>query len=289
MTDPAAPPAAAAHPSGASWMDTQFDRTLHRLSLWSAGPRVRGIGDRTMGGLVVDRTTRDRSWLRVLAVPTGQASGVLWDGPISAPDLPGLRRPALEFFDTVAAGTDVDGVRHTVRAEVWELIDEPVCAPHETLTPARARTLGLTPGWWATLDASLSRLAAHPTDRVPRTQEQITVALRRAYGPDVPTLVERWTTQHGDLRWTNLTCGTPYLLDWEFWGRAPLGTDAATLYCTSLLVPGLAAAIHERYQHLLDTPEGRIAQLCVCVQLRRHRDVGPLDRPLAEVAARLLG
>ncbi|MFC4906653.1 hypothetical protein [Actinomadura gamaensis] len=94
--------------------------------------------------------------------------------------------------------------------------------------------------------------------------------------------------QHGDLRWTNLTTRTPFLLDWEFWGLAPAGTDAATLYCTSLLVPDLAATIHDRYRHLLAIPDGRIAQLGICLQLRRHPDIGDLDQPLADLTQQLL-
>ncbi|MFC4912932.1 hypothetical protein [Actinomadura gamaensis] len=288
MTRSPTTPAGTARPDHgrAAWMDAQFDQALRRLGLWSAGPRVRGVGDRTSSGRVTDRTDRDHAWLRVLAVPSSRAHGPLWDGPVSAPNLPGLHRPALECYDTVPA--TFDGCDHTVRAEVWELVDEPVCAPHEALTPGRARCLGLTPAWWHNLDRAMAALATHPTDRVPRTQHQITSALHHAYGPDVPTRVERWVPQHGDLRWTNLTTGTPFLLDWEFWGLAPAGTDAATLYCTSLLVPDLAAAIHDRYRHLLDTPDGRIAQLGICLQLRRHPDIGDLDQPLADLAQRLL-
>ncbi|MFG2557103.1 hypothetical protein [Streptomyces sp. NPDC048581] len=50
-----------------------------------------------------------------------------------------------------------------------------------------------------------------------------------------------WTTAHGDLHTANITAGTPYPLDWEGFGMALVGYDAATLPAYSLLVPALRA------------------------------------------------
>ncbi|MEU6037294.1 hypothetical protein ABZ801_17995 [Actinomadura sp. NPDC047616] len=263
------------------WISAQFGQAIRRLGLLPNGRLVRGVADRTLSGRVTDPATGAARWLRVLALPTDKARGLLWDGPLTAPTDPGIRRP--DLLTTERWTTD----GHTVRAELWELVDEPPCSPHEALTPEQARSLSLTGSWWAALETSLERLADHATDRVPRTQEQITAAMRHAYGPDIDTRVDQWITQHGDLRWTNLTARTPYLLDWEFWGLAPTGTDAATLYCTSLLAPDVAATVYQRYRHILDTPDGRLAQLCVCIQLRRHPDVGALDQPLRRLAHQL--
>ncbi|QXJ21631.1 hypothetical protein AGRA3207_002504 [Actinomadura graeca] len=264
-------------------MSVQFDRAARLLTARPDGETVRGVADRTRSGRVVeDGVPR---WLRVLALPDSRAHGPIWDGPIAAPTLAGLRRPELLTWGTWRPRDDAGQV---VRAELWELVDEPVCSSHEQLTPAQARALHLGPGWWRSLDESLNRLAAYDTTRVPRTQQQITAAMRNAYGPDVPSTVRRWVTQHGDLRWTNVTAGTPYLLDWEHWGLAPAGADAATLYCTSLLAAEMAADVHRRYRHVLDSPDGRIAQLCVCVQLRRHADIGALAEPLDRLAHSLL-
>ncbi|MDQ2883324.1 MAG: aminoglycoside phosphotransferase [Actinomycetota bacterium] len=255
-----------------AWMRTQFDHAARRHSLTPDGPTLGGVRDRTISGRVTNHeTTR---WLRVIAVATDHAHGVVWDGPIAATEITGVRRPELL---TVEQWTAQD---QTIRAELWELVTEPICAPHEKLN----QVLTLPDLWWPNLHASLDRLARHPTTR---TQQQITAALRRGYGSHVSSRVEHWVTQHGDLRWTNLTRDTPYLLDWEFWGLAPAGTDAATLYCTSLLVPEVAATVYHQFRHLLDTPDGRIAQLGICIQLGRHHDCGALVEPLRQLAHRL--
>ncbi|MGH3768627.1 MAG: hypothetical protein ACRDS0_33255 [Pseudonocardiaceae bacterium] len=259
----------------ADWMRAQFDHATRRHGLTPDGPTLRGVRDRTISGRVTNHETA--RWLRLIAVTTDQAHGVLWDGPIAATEITGVHRPELL---TVEQWTAQD---QTIRAELWELVTEPICASHETITEVHT----LPESWWPKLHASLDRLAQHPTTRIPRTQEQITGAMHRVYGPHADTQVKHWVTQHGDLRWTNLTRGTPYLLDWEFWGLAPVGTDAATLYCTSLRVPDLAAIVYDQFRHQLDTPDGRIAQLCICIQLSRHHDSEDLDEPLRQLAARL--
>jgi hypothetical protein len=52
--------------------------------------------------------------------------------------------------------------------------------------------------------------------------------------------VTYWHTAHADLHWNNLTAPDRVLLDRESWGQAPFGYGIATLYCHSLLVPGVA-------------------------------------------------
>lgn len=259
----------------AAWMRAQFDLAARRHGLTPDGASFRGVHDRTISGRVTNHQTA--RWLRVIAVATDQAHGVVWDGPITATEIAGVRRPELIAIEQWTAQGQ------SIRAELWELVSEPICARHETLT----EVLTLPDGWWPNLHTNLDRLARHPTTRTPRTQEQITAAIRHVYGPEINTRVEHWVTQHGDLRWTNLTRTTPYLLDWEFWGLAPAGTDAATLYCTSLLVPEVAITVYDQFGHVLDTPDGRIAQLCVCIQLSRHHDCGALHEPLQRLAHRL--
>src|SRR5262249_18638582 len=43
-----------------------------------------------------------------------------------------------------------------------------------------------------------------------------------------------WATAHGDLHFANLCAPNLHLLDWEGWGLAPAGYNAATLHSHSL-------------------------------------------------------
>lgn len=67
------------------------------------------------------------------------------------------------------------------------------------------------------------------------------------------------------LHWSNLTGPSLAILDWEGWGLALAGTDAATLHAYSLPVPEVAAQVHETFADILDTPDGLQARLLVAV------------------------
>ncbi len=67
------------------------------------------------------------------------------------------------------------------------------------------------------------------------------------------------------MHWANLT--EPLrLLDWEGWGMAPEGFDAATLYAHSLLQPDTAARVRTAFP-VLGSPAGLAAEAAVCAQL----------------------
>lgn len=57
--------------------------------------------------------------------------------------------------------------------------------------------------------------------------------------------VTRFRTAHSDVHWANLMASPLRILDWEGWGRAPEGFDAATLYAYTLLQPNTAAHVRE--------------------------------------------
>ncbi|MEU9313974.1 hypothetical protein [Streptomyces sp. NPDC048256] len=56
------------------------------------------------------------------------------------------------------------------------------------------------------------------------------------------------------------------ILDWEGWGRAPQGFDAATLYPHTLLKPDIAARVRGAFP-VLGSPAGLAAEATVCAQL----------------------
>ncbi|WP_289851334.1 transposase [Actinoallomurus purpureus] len=67
------------------------------------------------------------------------------------------------------------------------------------------------------------------------------------------------------------------VLDWEMWGRAPYGYDAATLYCHTLLQADVAQTVHDTFADMLDTPEGTRTQLFVITRMLFRADRGDYD------------
>ena len=67
------------------------------------------------------------------------------------------------------------------------------------------------------------------------------------------------------------------LLDWEWWGRGPAGTDAASLLCYSLLVPEMVERVRSVFGDVLESESGRLAQLYVVSRLFRRMGMG--DHP----------
>ena len=123
----------------------------------------------------------------------------------------------------------------------------------------------LADAWWATLSSSLDALAKHPTSRIATsagrriTQARITTTIREVF-PDMDTTITAWAAAHADLAWPNLTAPTCYLLDWEDWGLAPRGYDAATLRSESLAVPNLADRVYQERRTDLDSRSGQIGR-----------------------------
>lgn len=56
------------------------------------------------------------------------------------------------------------------------------------------------------------------------------------------------------------------ILDWEDWGRAPEGFDAATRYAYTLLQPDTAARVGDAFP-VVRSPAGLTAEATVCAQL----------------------
>lgn len=75
----------------------------------------------------------------------------------------------------------------------------------------------------------------------------------------------RRTAAHADLHWANVTAPL-LLMDWEGWGQAPEGFDAATLYACSLLQEDVATRVRDAFQ-VLGSPAGLAAEATVCAQL----------------------
>ncbi|TDC93334.1 phosphotransferase [Actinomadura sp. 7K507] len=97
----------------------------------------------------------------------------------------------------------------------------------------------------------------------------------------IDTTVRRWTLAHGDLHWANLTWPELNILDWEGFGLAPYGFDAAHLYAYTLPVAELAKRVRTTFAGILATPEGRLAELTVAAILLQAADRDPVHARLA--------
>jgi hypothetical protein len=220
-----------------------------RLDAESSVPKRRSIGFRS------DRET----WIRVECRGLEKLDGQGW-GLEAATLLRDVRRP-----DWYAGVSWLDTARQVMwRADETALVEE---------TPVgRSSSAGILTGeWWATLDASLDALAAHQTTRFatpdcePLSQERIDAAISKVF-PGIDTAIGEYTTAHADLNWANVTGPELWILDWEDWGAAPRGLDAANLWFSSLRQPTVAEKIREHRRVDLESRTGKIMALWRCAE-----------------------
>ncbi|PZT74794.1 MULTISPECIES: hypothetical protein [unclassified Streptomyces] len=174
------------------------------------------------------------------------------------------------------------------RAEVYDRVDRRPLSDSALLDYAP----DLPDSWWSALRQSLDTVASVQTDRVAIRQERLHWALPKFLEAEVGTKVPAWSTAHADIQWSNV-CGPDLcILDWERWGLAPAGYDAATLFISSLIEPTLAARVRREFAYVLDTPAGRFSELVVASEFLQGMGRGnnlALEGPLRERVDQLLG
>ena len=222
-------------------------------------------------------------WLRLASAPVSKAGGKLWDGPREAESLIPHSVPRPRLHQRQVWEDDV----HGYLAELYEAVPVPTIT---TDSPVLQEVPLLNSSWWAALERSLATIAAVPTRRVAVRQEYLHRAMPEYLGTSIDSTVREWSTAHGDLHWANLTGPELHILDWEGWGLAPAGYDAAMLHTYSLLVPETAARVSEHLGRILATPAGRFAELVVIAELLQsisrgdNRDLeAPIRRRLVQL------
>jgi hypothetical protein len=225
------------------------------------------------------------TWVRIEARAVAHIDGQGWNGIECAATLRGVARPAWYQSLSWQSGDVV------WRADETELV---IGQPIRSAAAILMVDPGLSDTWWATLTSSLSALARHGTTRVATqtmrlvTQEHVSSVIHRAH-PDVDTAIDEWNTAHGDLAWQNLTAPDCVILDWEDWGMAPRGYDAATLWHMSLAVPGLAERVYRELRADLDSRSGLLCQLMGCAMAARvPSGYEPITVPALAHADRIL-
>ena len=240
--------------------------------------RAAGVIKRRSMGFASDRST----WVRIECRGLERLDGQGW-GLEAATVLVGVSIP--KWY----AGISWHDQRRRVmwRADETQLIDR---APIGRPADANA----LPDSWWTELDAAMDELAGTHTSRIatpdlePISTERVTAAIAKVF-PEATAPVEQWTTAHADLNWANMTGPQLWILDWEDWGQAPRGLDAANLWFNSLAIPSLADRILKHRRADLESPTGRTMRLFKCAELLAWADqTEQLHGPAQRAAHHLL-
>ncbi|MGW2702289.1 hypothetical protein [Streptomyces sp. NPDC001340] len=230
---------------------------------------------RTVGA----RTDRG-TWVRIERRLLEKVRGQGWNGTECAAVLDGVAKPAwlqgMSWSD--AAG-----------AAMWRA-DETELLPGEPVGPDSV--LALPEEWWEALNSSLDALAEQRTTRVATpdtvaiTQAGVTAAIKETFPEVSDTTIGEWAPAHADLNWANMTTPQFCLFDWEDWGMAPRGLDAAWLWGNSLVLPELAERVWRERRRDLESRDGMLMSLFFCTKvLGPHADPGDPRMGLARIEA----
>ncbi|WP_432147354.1 hypothetical protein [Streptomyces sp. bgisy029] len=154
----------------------------------------------------------------------------------------------------------------------------------------------LTNTWWAELTASLDALASQPAPRIATpdtesiTQDLVDATISQVF-PEVADLtIDEWAPAHADLTWANVMGPQFCIIDWEDWGTAPRGLDAATLWGNALAVPALAKRVWTERRPDLESRSGRLMALFTCAKIvgPYAHEADPRLQPARKEAVRLV-
>ncbi|MFB8209698.1 MULTISPECIES: hypothetical protein [unclassified Streptomyces] len=238
---------------------------------------------RSVGG----RTDRN-TWVRVERRSFQRIEAQGGNGPEAAAVLSGVAMP--RWYGAVTWRDEAEPVMW--RADETELVsDPPVGQAALVIDDPR-----LPDTWWDGLNTSLDALAAHHTPRIATpdtelmTQDLVETTIRQVF-PELPDLtVDEWAPAHADLTWANVTGPEFRIIDWEDWGMAPRGLDAAILWGNALAVPALADRVRAERRPDLECRSGRLMALFFCAKVvgPYAHDADPRLGPARRAAARLV-
>lgn len=261
-------------------VDSVLDQVEHSLQT-RLDPKTLVRKRRSLGA----RTDRD-TWVRIERRRFDRIGDQGWNGTECAALLEGVAMP--EWHRGAAW-------REPESAVMWRA-DETDLLPSEPIGSSVLATDPQLPDeWWQALNASLDALAVQHTRRVATpdtvtiTQRGVAEAIQRFLPAGIDMTSNRWRPAHADLNWANMTGPRFCLFDWEDWGMAPQGLDAASLWGNSLAVPALAERVRHERRHDLESRDGRLMTLFVCAKILAP-DAHPEDprlEPARDMAARV--
>ncbi|MGB9369248.1 MAG: hypothetical protein WCE79_24880 [Xanthobacteraceae bacterium] len=236
-----------------------------RLGVTAFGDPLLSYTRKAIGAVTVapDGT---RSWVKVSAL---RGTPSHWERECElSPVVVGVPRPRL-----IAHRAWVTDDRQWLALQTT-LSKSPV-VEHSHWAGTRASRVG--DPWITQLRMALAAVAGLRTQRRLVTPDAVAETIRRQFGPDVPQTADRWTVAHGDLSWSNITTPDLELLDWESWGLAPHGFDAAKLVAFSCASPALVTRLERAFADVLATPSGKVARLFVLASILGQMDNGWLN------------
>lgn len=261
-----------------AWMRDNLDKAAAHFGLSVTGEPVFGWALRSLSttAWTADKGLR---WLRVCSERTTDVADMreFWTGNVDANTITDVMKPRV--LDWTEWTDDLRSVRAEVMTHMTGL-------PVSNTDALRVR-LDLPTSWFAELRGSLDTLRTVPTERF-RDRPNHESRIGRVFGDDVAEAfpVRAWETVHGDLHWNNVLTPDFSLLDWEFWGRGPVGTDPATLYVFTLLVPDVARQVWDTFADVLDSYDGHVALLGAASRILYRAEQGEnvdLAEPVREL------
>lgn len=237
---------------------------------------------RSVGGQT-DRGT----WVRIERRGFERIGAQGWNGPEAAAILRGVSMP--EWYAGLAWRDGDEPVMW--RADEMELITAPPVGHALVIDDPE-----LPDVWWAALNASLDALGAQYTPRIATpdtetvTQKLVTATVREVFPEVTDTTVDEWVPAHADLTWANVTGPEFCVIDWEDWGMAPRGLDAAILWGNSLAVQALAERVWNERRPDLESRSGRLMALFFCAKVvgPHAHEADPRLEPARKEAERLV-
>jgi hypothetical protein len=204
----------------------------------SIGLRVRGRDDAESWVKISGADTQPDEWAR--------------QGELTANSISGVHKPSiLREIEWNADGKSWYALQLTLAPS------PAVCETPWIAGPSRM----IDDRWLGELKHAIDRVSELPLTRWLVHPGRVARVIGERFGGKAPQAIDEWRTAHGDMNWSNLTAPNLMLLDWERWGAAPRGFDAATLLAFSFRDPALFRRIEAMFAHDLDTPTGVVARL----------------------------
>lgn len=246
------------------WMEGHLEWAAQELGVERVGTPLHTSRFHSVGCRVLD--AGEDAWLRVVYDDPEWGDGNYLGGNVAANAIEGVPKP------TVKRWSDWEDNGRRMRGEVSTFVADTAISTGMIPTAKPS----LSEQWLTDLDQALQALSAHPVPDSGVDASYVNDGIRAFFGIEIDIASVPWTTAHCDLHWGNLTAPRLVILDWEIWGRAPAGYDAASLLCATLTYPDTAQRIQGALAKFLDTDSGRVATLAAAVRFLRFADSGEL-------------